>query len=234
MRAGRATFNDHALARLEGGSKMTIYLRIGFGAAAVTLGGLFACQMATPDEVVTSGPSPNRSAATTPAPESSLGLYSPENLRRTIATEIGPLESQTLDDTKAGVAAIAFSPVGTGFDVIPPGFVDALTTSLNSTEAGGYISWGALFETSPDAEHAFDLLVADHESADRRGLEPAADPNLGTESVLYIGGAYGWDTATIYLWRSENLVLAAVGVGDYDVASVLDIATGMQFRALNW
>ena len=212
---------------------MNTYLRIGFGAPAVLLVALVACQMATRDVALTSGPSPTHRAATTPAP-SSLGLYSPEDLRRAILIEIGAPEGLTVDDTKAGVAAIAFSPVGTGFDVIPKGFVDALTTSLNSTEAGGYISWGALFETSPDAEHAFDLLVADHESADRWGLEPAADPNLGTESVLYIGGAYGWDTAAIYLWRSENLVLAAVGVGHYDVASVLDIATGMQFRALNW
>ena len=126
---------------------MNTYLRIGFGAPAVLLVALVACQMATRDVALTSGPSPTHRAATTPAP-SSLGLYSPEDLRRAILIEIGAPEGLTVDDTKAGVAAIAFSPVGTGFDVIPKGFVDALTTSLNSTEAGGYISWGALFETS--------------------------------------------------------------------------------------
>ena len=214
---------------------MNTNLRIGFGAAAVLLVAFPACQMMTGEELVTSGPSPTRSAPTTPAPASSpAGLYSPESLRRTILTEIGAPEGLIVDDTKTGVAAIAFSPVGTGFDVIPIGFVDARTTSLNSTEAGGYLSWGALFETSPDAEHAFDLLVAEHESKDGWGLEPSADPNLGSESVLYIGAAYGWDAAAIYVWRSENLVLAAVGMGEYDSTWVRDIAASMQFRALNW
>jgi hypothetical protein len=219
-----------------------IVVRVGIAAAVVTLVAIVGITLLLGPKLggptqppPSSAPSLTCSEGTTPAPASGpAGLYSPENLRRTILTEIGAPDSLALDDTKAGVAAIAFSPVGIGFPTIPAGFVDALTTGFNTTEAGGYLSWGALFETSPDAEHAFDLMTAEHESADGWGLEPSADPNLGTESVLYIGPAYGWDTATIYLWRSENLVLAAAGVGDYDSAWVRDIAVAMQFRALNW
>lgn len=49
-------------------------------------------------------------------------------------------------------------------------------------------------------------------------------PALGDDGVMYRGPAYGTDAATIYLWRVHNVVLAAIGVGGTDDATVLEIA----------
>jgi hypothetical protein len=49
---------------------------------------------------------------------------------------------------------------------------------------------------------------------------------------MYHGPAYGTDEATIYLWRVNNVVLAAIGVGGMDDATVREIAGSMNASAL--
>ena len=96
-------------------------------------------------------------------------------------------------------------------------FVDALITNLNSTETGGYVSYAALFETSADAEGAYDFLVR---RAHRRRLGNAAFDGAtrgsADESATFTGAAYDiFERNEVHLWRVGNLVLAAVGVGDF-------------------
>ena len=110
-------------------------------------------------------------------------------------------------------------------------FVDALMTNLDSTETGGYVSYAALFETSADGEAAFDYLVAEHTEAGW-GMQPTAGPDLGDESASFSGAAYDiFETNEVHLWRVGNLVLAAVGVGDFDADRVRSMAELMDDRA---
>ncbi len=111
------------------------------------------------------------------------------------------------------------------------GFVDALMTNLNSTETGGYVSWSAVFETAAGAELAFDF-VADEHGSDGWGMARSiVDPGLGDESATFTGAAYDiFETNEVHLWRVDNLVLAAVGVGDYDTVQVRSIADLMDSR----
>ena len=111
-------------------------------------------------------------------------------------------------------------------------FVDALITNLNSTETGGYVSYTALFETSADAEVAYDFLVAEHTDAGWGMERSTVDPGLGDESATFTGAAYDiFERNEVNLWRVGNLVLAAVGVGDFDSDQVRSIAELMDERA---
>jgi hypothetical protein len=117
------------------------------------------------------------------------------------------------------------------------GFQDALMTNLNSTDAGGYVTWSAVYETAAQAEAAFDFLVAEHESDEGWGLEPLSPaPAFGDASVTYSGPAYSFDAARIHVWRVNNLLLAAVyvdasAVPDADANRLRTIAQGMDDRA---
>jgi hypothetical protein len=143
-----------------------------------------------------------------------------------------------VDATTTGTEA-RDTPFRPGGPVMPAtGFIDALMTNLNSTEAGGFVAWSALYETEAQAEAAFDALVNEHESPlVGWGLVPSTTaPGLGDESVLYDGAAYAFDDARIYLWRANNLLLAAVAVDvaavDPDMAAAVDhIADVMDQRA---
>jgi hypothetical protein len=143
-----------------------------------------------------------------------------DELPAIILTEGNAPDGMTVDATTRGYEALT-TPLRPGGEIIPlTGFDDALMTNLNSTVAGGYVTWSALYETTFEADLAFDFLVAEHESDEGWGLVPSSpDPELGDESALYSGAAYQFDAARIYLWRVNNLLLAAVFV---DVTAVDD------------
>jgi hypothetical protein len=124
----------------------------------------------------------------------------------------------TVDATETGLAALT-RPFKTGGPMIDEvAFIDALMNNLNSTETGGYVSWAALFETAADAEVAFDYVVDEHGPVGWGMLRSSVDPGLGDESVTYTGAAYEiFPRNIVHLWRVNNLVLAAVAVGDVAV-----------------
>jgi hypothetical protein len=135
-----------------------------------------------------------------------------------------------VDGTTTGVSALN-TPFAPGGPTMPEGgFVEALMTNLNSTDAGGFVTWAALYATTADAQAAFDVLVTEHESPTFGwGLEPEnSAPGFGDEDGFYVGAAYAFDAAEIYLWRANNLLLAAVAV---DVAAV-DAATSDQLLSI--
>jgi hypothetical protein len=111
-------------------------------------------------------------------------------------------------------------------------------TNMNSTETGGYVTWSALFETAADAEVAFDYVADEHGAAGWEMARSSVDPGLGDESASYTGAAYDiFETNIVHLWRVNNLVLAAVAVGDVAVGEanadrLLVIAELMDERAL--
>jgi hypothetical protein len=159
------------------------------------------------------GPSP------TPTPTPTPRTFVEPDLPSLILTRDNAPEGMIVDNTTIGTVALN-TPFQPGGPVMPAtGFIDARMTNLNSTEAGGFVTWSALYETEAQAEAAFDALVNEHESAlVGWGLVPSTTaPGLGDESVLYDGAAYAFDDARIYLWRANNLLLAAVAV---DVAAV--------------
>ena len=174
-----------------------------------------------------------------PTPTAPPRTFTEADLPTIILTEENAPAGLTVDATTTGSAALN-TPFKSGGPVMPEvGFVEALMTNLNSTDAGGFVTWAALYETTADAQAAFEVLVTEHESPDVGwGLEPQSHPapRLGEEDAFYAGAAYAFDAAEIYLWRVNNLLLAAVAV---DVAAVdapvsdqlLSIARGMDSRA---
>ena len=153
----------------------------------------------------------------TPSPR----VFTSADLEDIVFTEENAPEGLTVDGTTTGYEAVT-TPLRPGGEIIPlTGFEDALMTNLNSTEAGGYVTWSAVYGTTQEADRAFDFLVTEHESAEGWGLTPEIHPapGLGDEEVFYVGAAYAFDAAHIYLWRVNNLLLAAVFV---DVEAVAE------------
>jgi hypothetical protein len=149
-----------------------------------------------------------------------------------VLTEDNALDGLTVDATESGVTALVTPVRPGGPSIDQSAFVDALMTNLNSTETGGYVSWAALFETSADAEVAFDFLVDEHAEAGWGMQRSTVDPGLGDESASFTGAAYDiFERNQVHLWRVDNLVLAAVGVGDFDEDQVRAIAELMDERA---
>lgn len=220
---------------------MNRFLALSLGTAAVfavILIGLNANNIAGPGP----SPSPSPEAPTeTPAPtESPLAradrVFSPADLARivlvagSLSGEDPVLGGLLVDDQQTGITALVQPlPEGSeGFD--ESGFADALMTNLNSTDSAGYVSWAAVFDSITAGDLAFHFLQGEHERTSGWGLEPQEGAGLGFESVLYVGSAYGWDSATIHLWRESNLVLAAVGVGAHDPSVARTIAAEMDAR----
>lgn len=159
-------------------------------------------------------------------------VFSADDLPHIALTEENVPDGLTVDATDSGAPALVtpLHPGGPSFDM--SAFVDALITNLNSTETGGYVSYAALFETSADAEGAYDLLVAEHTDAGWGMQRSTVDPGLGDESATFTGAAYDiFERNEVHLWRVGNLVLAAVGVGDFDSDQVRSIAELMDDRA---
>jgi hypothetical protein len=168
----------------------------------------------------------------TPTPRS----YSSEELAAILVSERTAPEGLTFARSQEGGVSlvIPLRPGGPTFQM--DAFVESLTNYFDGPGTAdayeGYVSWSALFETNSDAERAFDFLVTEHESAEGWGLEPsAADPGVGDESVSYTGAAYDWEEAHVILWRIDNLLLAAVGVGVFDAETVRSLAEAMTDRA---
>jgi hypothetical protein len=80
-------------------------------------------------------------------------------------------------------------------------------------EVGGYVSWAALYNSDADAERAFGVLVAEHESEAGWAMERVGRPPFGDEGVSLNGAAYGWDTNRLHIWRDGDLLLAAGALG---------------------
>jgi hypothetical protein len=198
---------------------------LALGAAAVIILAAAAYQLLGGTNV--GGPGPNRS----PSPSSTPGAFSAEDLPNIVLTAANAPEGLTVDDTQTGAAALVVPLRAGGPMIDQTAFVDALMTNLNSTETGGYVSWCALFETAADAEVAFDYLVDEHGSAGWGMARSSVDPGLGDESASFTGAAYDiFETNGVHLWRVDNLVLAAVGVGDFDADQLRSIADLMDGR----
>jgi len=191
------------------------------GTAAVIIVAIAAYQLFRGSNV--GGPS-----EPTPTPQA----FTPADLPNIILTEANAPAGLTVDATDSGAAALVVPLRPGGPFIDQTAFVDALMTNLNSTETGGYVSWSALFETAADAEVAFDYLVDEHGSAGWGMTRSSVDPGLGEASASFTGAAYDiFETNGVHLWRVDNLVLAAVGVGDYDTDQLRSIADLMDERA---
>jgi hypothetical protein len=159
------------------------------------------------------------------------------DLPNIVLTDANAPEGMTVDDTQSGAPALVV-PLRPGGPMIDQtAFVGALMTNMNSTETGGYVTWSALFETAADAEVAFDYVADEHGAAGWRMTRSNVDPGLGDESASFTGAAYDiFETNIVHLWRVNNLVLAAVAVGDLAVGDanadrLLVIAELMDERA---
>jgi hypothetical protein len=168
----------------------------------------------------------------TPSPRT----FSAEDLPRIVASEDDPPNGMSYARSESGAIALVVELRPGGPSIDQRAFVDALANYFDATDVadgyGGYVSWSALFETEADAEVAYDFIVTEHESPDGWDLQPdATSPGLGDESVSYTGPAYDWTASRVILWRVDNLVLAAVGVENYDAALVQSVADAMSDRA---
>jgi hypothetical protein len=173
----------------------------------------------------------------TPTPTPSPRAFTSADLPNIILTDANAPAGFTVDATETGLEALT-RPFKTGGPMIDQvAFVDALMNNLNSTETGGYVSWAALFETAADAEVAFDYVADEHGSVGWGMARSSVDPGLGDESATYTGAAYDiFETNIVHLWRVNNLVLAAVAVGDVAVGDanadqLLELAELMDDRA---
>lgn len=158
--------------------------------------------------------------------------YTRDDLAIILVTDANAPEGTIVEPGPSGHPALT-TPLRPGGAIIDDtAFVDAVTMNIDHTLTGGYVSWGALFETARDAEQAFDFLETEHESDDGWGMQrSSSSPSLGDQSLSFTGAAYDWDTSGVYLWRVNNLVLAAVGVGDFAADKLRSIADGMDARA---
>jgi hypothetical protein len=190
-----------------------------FGIAAVVLLAVAAYQVFGTSNVGYAEPTPR--------------AYTTEDLPNIIITEATLPDGATIGGTRSG-SPVLMEPLRPGGDVIDASaVVDGLATDVDFLDDGIYTTWSVLFETSADAEQAFDFIVAEHESEE--GWDVGAsrtDPNLGDESAAWTGELYelAGESDSI-VWRENNLLLAAVGWGDSDVARLRSIADGMAARS---
>jgi hypothetical protein len=150
---------------------------------------------------------------TTPSP--TPRVIAATDLPNIVLTDANAPEGFTVDGTTTGSDALVVPLEPGGPFIDQSAFVDALMTNLNSTETGGYVSYGALFETAGAAEIAYDYLVDEHGEVGWGMTRSSEDPGLGDESSTFTGPAYDLFVTNItHVWRVDNLVLAAVAVGD--------------------
>jgi hypothetical protein len=159
-------------------------------------------------------------------------VFTADDLPNIVLTAENAPDGWTVDATETGDEALVTPLRPGGAFIDQSAFVDALLTHLNDTETGGYVSYAALFETVPDGEAAFDYLADEHGEAGWGMVRSPDDPGLGDESATFTGAAYDiFERNEVHLWRVGNLVLAAVGVGDFDAAQVRAMAELMDDRA---
>lgn len=159
------------------------------------------------------------------------------DLPNIVLTDANAPEGFTVDGTTTGTDALVRPLKAGGPFIDQSAFVDALMTNLNTTETGGYVSYGALFETAAAAEVAYDYLADEHGAVGWDMTRSSEVPGLGDESATFTGPAYDlFATNIVHLWRVDNLVLAAVAVGDVAVGEanadqLLELARLMDDRA---
>jgi hypothetical protein len=171
-----------------------------------------------------------------PSPTPTPRTFSAEDLSRIVASEDDPPNGMSFARSNSGPVALVVELRPGGPAIDQSAFVDALVNYFDASDQadgyGGYVSWSALFETEADAEVAYDFIVTEHESEEGWGMaRDPDDPGLGDESVSYTGAAYDWTASHTILWRVDNLLLAAVGVENYDAALVRSVADAMNDRA---
>jgi hypothetical protein len=182
------------------------------GVAAAVVLAVAAYQVLVAPNVGGPGPSPTP----TPTPR----VFTTEDLPKIVFNGRTAPEGMIVANTTIGSPALRV-PLPPDTVIDETAFIDALMTNLDSTETGGYVSWGALFETAAGAEVAFDFIASQHGSAGWGMARSSVDPGLGDESVTFTGAAYDlFETNIVHLWRVENLVLAAVAVGDVAVGDL--------------
>jgi hypothetical protein len=189
------------------------------GIAAVVLLALAAYQFFGPSGVGDADPTPR--------------AYTTEDLPTILITGAELPDGATIGGTRYGRPVLTEALPPSGDDIDASAVVDGLATDVEFQGEGIYTTWSVLFETSADAEQAFDVIVAEHES--EQGWDVGAsrtDPNLGDESAAWTGELYdlAGESSSI-IWRTNNLLLAAVGWGDADVSRLRSIADGMAARA---
>ncbi len=207
--------------------------------ATVALTVLFAGCAA---ESASEQPSVAATASPTPAP----GTFGAADLPRIVLSEEHLEPGWTLDELTNGFSALVqpialLEPEYTVF-AEQPGFVDARMTRIGTTgqgsywEVGGYVTWVVVYEAEGDAEGAFEVLIAEHESERGWGMERTGRPPQGEEGVTLEGAAYGRDENLLNVWRNDNLLLAAGAFGvtanrDDTVEQVASITEAMDARA---
>jgi hypothetical protein len=159
--------------------------------------------------------------------------YTAEDLPNIVLTEATRPDGADGGETRSG-RLVLLEPLRPGGDVIDTSVVvDGLSTDTEFPDQGLYTTWSVLFETSADAEQAFDFIVAEHDSPEGWDVgDSRTDPNLGDESAAWTGELYTLrgESDTIF-WRENNLLLAAVAWGDSDTDQLRSIADAMADRS---
>jgi hypothetical protein len=170
-------------------------------------------------------------------PTAAPRIIAAADLPHIVLTDANAPEGFAVDTTTDGVEALV-TPLSAGGPFIDQSaFVGALMTRLNITETGGYVSYAALFETAAAAEIAYDYLVDEHGEVGWGMTRSSEDPGLGDQSASFTGPAYdNFETNVVHLWRVDNVVLAAVAVGDVAVGDanadlLLELAQQMDDQA---
>lgn len=165
-------------------------------------------------------------------------LLTADDLPRIIANADNVSGVESLDRVVEGETA-AITPMRSTAVVDLPGWVDGLTHDMCG-DAGCLEAWVAVFDSEANAESAFDFYRAEFESGAWAIPSSArTEPDgLGEEAVLYsdvvdpgTGGLSGPPLDGIYFWRVDNLLLAVVGVADFDGDALRAIADDMDSRA---
>ena len=172
-------------------------------------------------------------AQSSPSASVAPKAYTADDLPNIVVSQDAAPEGLTVERGDSGNAALVLPLPPGGNPIDDSTFVDALTTRIGHTMTGGYTSWTALFETATDAERAFDFIAAAHEADAGWNLVPLdQDVELTADGARHYSGPYGpWDAASIYFWRQGNLLLAAIGVGDFYPDVTRTIAHTMDDRA---
>ncbi|HET9496782.1 MAG TPA: hypothetical protein VFP83_00430 [Candidatus Limnocylindria bacterium] len=205
---------------------------------------LAGCSQAPPSANAEHSPSDLPTALPTASQSPTPGPFGAADLPRIVLSEDHLEPGMTLDDVTTGIEAliqpVALLEMSTFRS--QPGFVDARMTRIGTSgpgsywEEGGYVTWTALYASPTESETAFEVLVAEHESAAGWAMQRVGSPPHGDEGISLEGAAYGFDANLLHIWRDENLVLAA---GAFGVTAALQdasvrlgsIAEGMAARA---
>ena len=181
--------------------------------------GLAGCAAPTADAPASDeGPHDAAAASGRTTPEQAPGAT--EALEHVLATDDNVPNGITVDDVALGDSALS-QPLPES-STLPslPGFIDARLVRLGTSgpgsywDEGGYVTWGAAYESAAAATAAFEVLTADFHGEDGWEMERVGDPSLGDDSLTVEGAAYGFDTNRLHIWRARNLLLAVGALGD--------------------